>query len=132
MSLRHFKVGPAIAVTDMHRAREFYEGGLDLGVQDEGSGEWVVYGCGEGSTLMVYLSPDHAGKSTATLAGWEVEDLDQEMKVLRDNGVEFASYDQADGIKTDENGVYESDDGMRVCWVQDPDGNTFAINEGMD
>lgn len=132
MSLKHFRIGPTIAVTDMDRAREFYESGLDLGVQEEGQGEWVLYGCGEGSTLMVYLSPEHAGKSTATMAGWEVDDLDLEMEALREKGIEFASYDQADGIRTDKNGIFESEEGMRVCWVQDPDGNTFAINQGTE
>jgi hypothetical protein len=31
---------------------------------------------GGGTMMHVYLSPEHAGKSTATLAGWGVDDVE--------------------------------------------------------
>ena len=68
MGLSKYKVAAGLAVSDMDRAREFYEGKLDLSVGID-SGDNVQYQCGEGSVIHVYLSPEHAGKSTATLAG---------------------------------------------------------------
>ena len=67
MSLSGYKVVAGLAVSDMERAREFYEGKLGLSVAID-SGDNVAYRCAEGSVLHVYLSPDHAGSSAATLA----------------------------------------------------------------
>ena len=68
MGLSRYRVGAGLAVSDMDRAREFYEGKLGLLVGID-SGDNVQYRCAEGSVIHVYLSPEHAGKSTATLAG---------------------------------------------------------------
>ncbi len=68
MGLSEYKVAVAVAVSDMDRAREFYEGKLGLLVGID-SGNNLQYRCGEGSVMHVYLSPEHAGKATATLAG---------------------------------------------------------------
>ena len=67
MGLSRYKVAAGLAVSDMDRAREFYEGklGLSVGIN---SGDNVQYRCAEGTVFHVYLSPEHAGKSTATLA----------------------------------------------------------------
>ena len=74
MGLSRYKVAAGLAVSDMDRAREFYEGKLGLSVGID-SGDNVQYACAEGTVLHVYLSPEHAGKSTATLAGWGVDDV---------------------------------------------------------
>jgi catechol 2,3-dioxygenase-like lactoylglutathione lyase family enzyme len=68
MSLSKYKVAAGLAVSDMDRAREFYEGKLGLSVGID-SGDNLQYRCAEGTVIHVYFSPDHAGKSTATLAG---------------------------------------------------------------
>ena len=67
MVLSNYKVGAGLAVSDMYRAREFYEGKLGLSVSID-SADNVQYRCAEDSVLHIYLSPEHAGKSTATLA----------------------------------------------------------------
>ena len=71
MGLSWYKVGAGLAVSDMNRAREFYEAKLGLSVSID-SGDNVQYRCAEGTVMHVYLSPEHAGKSTATLVGWDV------------------------------------------------------------
>jgi catechol 2,3-dioxygenase-like lactoylglutathione lyase family enzyme len=68
-SLSRYKVAAALAVSDMNRARDFYEDKLSLSASID-SGENLQYRCAEGSVIHVYLSPEHAGKATATLAGW--------------------------------------------------------------
>jgi catechol 2,3-dioxygenase-like lactoylglutathione lyase family enzyme len=124
MGLSDSRVEAVLAVSDLERARRFYEDGLGLAPGDEEE-QAVRYSCGEGTRLFVYLSPENAGKSPATIAGWFVEDLDRTMEELESRGVRFEQYDQP-GLKTDERGVFAAGD-FRAAWVKDPDGNTMAI-----
>ena len=126
MSLGDFKVEAGVAVSDLERAREFYEGRLGL-EPDEEEPELVRYRCGGGTRIFVYLAPDNAGKTTATVAGWFVDDLDALMAELGTAGVGFEHYDQP-GLKTDDRGVFEAGP-FRAAWFTDPDGNTFAITQ---
>lgn len=127
MGLSDCRVEAALAVSDLDRARRFYENGLGLSPGDEEQGVGVRYPCAEGTALFVYLAPDNAGRSTATLAGWSVDDLDATMEQLASRGVEFEQYDQP-GLATDERGVFDAGD-FRAVWVKDPDGNTMAITQ---
>jgi catechol 2,3-dioxygenase-like lactoylglutathione lyase family enzyme len=125
MGLGEYRVAAAIAVSDMDRARGFYEGRLGLLVGTD-SGDNVAYRCGEGTVIHVYLSPDHAGKATATLAGWYVDDIEVVVDELTSTGVTFERYDEGP-ITTDEKGIATFDGGAKVAYFKDPDGNTLSI-----
>ena len=125
MSLSKYKVAAGIAVSDMYVAREFYEGKLSLLVSID-SGNNVQYRCGEGSVMHVYLSPEHAGKSTATLTGWGVDDIEMVVEELASKGVVFERYDEGP-ILTDEKGIASFEGGAKVAYFKDPDGNTHSI-----
>jgi catechol 2,3-dioxygenase-like lactoylglutathione lyase family enzyme len=127
MGLKDSQVEPAIAVSDLHRARAFYEDQLGLEPGDEEPDVSVRYPCGGGTRLFVYLSAENAGRSPATLAGWFVDDLDATMDELASRGVAFERYDQP-GLRTDDRGVFDAG-GFRAAWVRDPDGNTLAISQ---
>lgn len=129
MSLSDYKVGCSVAVADIEGCRKFYEEKVGLTVDETLGDQMTTYSCGGDTTLSIYKSPDHAGKATGTLAGWGVPDLDAEMADMRSRGVEFMSYDGKDGPPTDENDVF-THGSMRVAWFQDPEGNTYAINQG--
>lgn len=127
MSLSRYKVRTSIAVSDIARAAEFYQGKLGLRAavdQDDGS---RIYECGGDTSLHVYVSPAHAGKAPATLATWIVSDLEEVVDELRSHGVIFERYDDP-ALTADENGIHELGDG-RVAWFKDPDGNTFALEQ---
>lgn len=126
MSLSESKVTATIAVSDLDRARKFYEGklGLSPGGGSE-SAQVAVYGCGDGSELLVYVS-EHAGKATATVATWNVDDIERTVDELSAKGVEFERYEEP--IETDERGILRSEEGD-VAWFKDPDGNTIAVGE---
>jgi catechol 2,3-dioxygenase-like lactoylglutathione lyase family enzyme len=126
MGLKDCIVGPAAAVSDLATARRFYEQQLGL-VPGEEEEQGVRYPCAEGTAIFIYLSPENAGSSTATIAGWVVEDLDRTMDDLASRGVVFERYDQP-GLKTDERGVFDAGR-FRAAWIKDPDGNTFALNQ---
>ncbi len=128
MSLSNCEVVTVLATADMERAREFYERKLGLKPRN-GSEDMVGYECGGGTGIAVYRSPDHAGKSTATLAGWSVEGLEQLVEELSSNGVRFEQYDEPP-LVTDGNGIVDFGE-TKVAFFRDPDGNTHALNEGM-
>jgi catechol 2,3-dioxygenase-like lactoylglutathione lyase family enzyme len=128
MSLSVCKVRPSIAVTDISRAADFYERKLGLQAGAEQSDESRIYACGDDTSLHVYVSPTRAGNATATLATWYAPDLDQVVDELASRGVTFERYDDL-VLETNEKGIHELADG-RVAWFKDPDGNSFAIEEG--
>jgi catechol 2,3-dioxygenase-like lactoylglutathione lyase family enzyme len=124
MSLSDSRVEPTIAVSDMAKAKEFYEGKLGLsGGDDQGDGGHT-YPCGGGTGIHVYPSPDNAGKSGATLAGWLVQDVEATVDELTAKGVTFEQYGEP--FNTDQKGIAKLGD-IVVAWFKDPDGNTLAI-----
>jgi catechol 2,3-dioxygenase-like lactoylglutathione lyase family enzyme len=125
MHLTEGRVAAAIAVSDMDRARGFYEGTLGLSASRELPDGSVIYQCGGGTGILVYPS-GFAGTNQATYAGWEVEDFDGAMEELRGKGVTFEEYDFP-GLKT-ENGVAEFGPGFKGAWFKDPDGNILSLN----
>jgi catechol 2,3-dioxygenase-like lactoylglutathione lyase family enzyme len=125
MGLSRYKVGAGLAVSNMDRAREFYEGKLGLSVSID-SGDNVQYRCAEASVMHVYLSSEHAGKSTATLASWGVDDVERVVEELNTRGVTFERYDEGTTI-TDEKGIATFEGGAKVAYFRDPDGNTLSI-----
>ena len=127
MSLSSNIVRPSIAVSEIDKATEFYEGTLGLSSSEEQSDDSRIYACGGGTSIHVYTSPGSAGAARGTLATWYVEDLGQVVDELGAAGLAFERYDDA-ALTTDEKGIHELADG-RVAWFKDPDGNTFAIEE---
>jgi catechol 2,3-dioxygenase-like lactoylglutathione lyase family enzyme len=121
------RVMTAIPVKDVERARRFYEGVLGLkfagGPRADGSFE---YECGSGSGLFTYPTEENAGKSPATLAAWQVDDIEQTAKALRDRDIALEDYDMP-GLKT-EHGIATLP-GAKAVWFKDPDGNTLNVFE---
>ena len=124
MSLKECKVGTAVPVSDIARAKEFYEETLGLEPDEQGD-DMASYQCGGGTGLFVYVS-EHAGTNKATLAGFEVSDFDAVHTQLKQRGVTFEQYDEGD-VKTNEEGILDSGD-FKVAFFKDPDGNIFSIN----
>jgi catechol 2,3-dioxygenase-like lactoylglutathione lyase family enzyme len=127
MSLNDSQAIAVVAVSDMGRAREFYEGklGLSGGVERPDGG--VRYVCGGGTSVHVYPSPDNAGKSPATLAGFEVDDVETAVDELAAKGVVFEQYDFG-SLKTNEKGIAQLGDAFSA-WCKDPDGNILSVNQ---
>ncbi len=125
MNLSQARISAQIAVTDMARAREFYEGKLGLS-GDGAAGNTGSYPCGGGTVLSVYESPTHTGKTTATQARWDVDDLDQVVDELTAKGVVFEQY--GDPVPTDSRGILDTGY-SKIAWIRDPDGNTFEISQ---
>jgi catechol 2,3-dioxygenase-like lactoylglutathione lyase family enzyme len=125
MSLSDSPVGAVIAVSDMNRAKEFYEGKLGLSGGEEQPDGGSRYTCGGGTQIHVYPSPENAGKSTATLAGWWVDDVEARVDELTAKGVTFEQYGEP--FNTDEKGIARFEGGYVGAWFRDPDGNILAL-----
>jgi catechol 2,3-dioxygenase-like lactoylglutathione lyase family enzyme len=125
VSLRNARVEPAVPVTDMAKAQEFYETKLGLSEGRPIFDGGITYPCGEGRELHIYPSPASAGKSGGTVAAWEVVDLEKTVDELTANGVSFEHYD-TDRLRTNEKGIAERGE-ERVAWFKDPDGNIHGI-----
>jgi catechol 2,3-dioxygenase-like lactoylglutathione lyase family enzyme len=125
MPLSNHRVGAAVAVSDMSRAREFYEGKLGLTAAGDDADGGRTYECGEGTALHVFPSPTGARASGATVAGWTVDDLERLVDELTADGVTFERYD-GEGITTDDRGIAVFGE-SKSAWFKDPDGNVFAL-----
>ena len=127
MSLSGYPVRASIAVSDLAQSRAFYEGKLGLRAGKQPADDSRLYRCAAGTSLHVSTSAATAGTSTATLATWEVANLEGVVDELVTNGVRFERYDEP--LQTDPRGIHTLADGGKVAWFKDPDGNTFALEQ---
>lgn len=113
----------ALAVSDLQRARDFYEGTLGLELLQEDAGS-VLYKSGS-STVLVYPS-EYAGTNKATAAAWAAgDDFDRVVEDLRGKGVTFERYDDLPGVER-EGDVHLMGD-FKGVWLKDPDGNILSV-----
>ena len=80
------------AVTDMAKARAFYEGSLGLKTNSEFNGEksqsWIEYAIGS-ATLAIGSSPDWKPSESGAAVAFEVDDFDATVASLKKAGVPF-------------------------------------------
>ena len=115
---------PMIAVRDLDRARKFYEDTLGLETRDEWGGEGVTLKSGD-TTINVYRS-EFAGTNKATALTFDVDDIDSEVRDLKENGIFLEHYDMP-GLER-QGDVYVAQ-GMKTAWFKDPDGNILSLIE---
>src|SRR3954464_13967882 len=102
-----------IPVSDVPRARRFYEGILALPVKEEYAGG-VIYRCGGTEVFMYHTS--NAGTSKASQAYWTVADVEAEVNDLKARGVTFEEYDFPG--QTMKNGI-STGGGAKTAWFKD-------------
>ena len=116
---------PMIAVRDLDRARKFYEETLGLEAKEEMGGE--VLTVKSGSTPITVYRSEFAGTNKATALTFDVDDLESEVRDLKDKGVAFEHYDM-EGLTRDGD-IYRGEN-MKTAWFKDPDGNILSLFEG--
>ena len=106
-----------IPVTDMKRARAFYEGVLGLSAAEEMmGGQWVEYDLGNNTLAIANVGPQWTPSDQGTGAALEVDDFEGAVKWLKDQRVSFVVE------------AYESPC-CRMAIIQDPDGNNIVIHK---
>ena len=106
------------AVTDMPRARSFYEGALGLKpttVSDTQNGQWVEYSFGP-HAIAIGSAPGFKPSPDGCSAALEVEDFDAAVAHVRASGAKF----RLEPLQTPV---------CRMAMVFDPDGNSICIHK---
>jgi len=112
-----------IPVSDVSRARRFYEKTVGLRPKEEYAGG-VIYECGGAEVFMYPTS--NAGTSKASQAFWQVEDVEAEVAELKARGVVFEEYDMP-GIKMKDS--IATGGGAKTAWFKDSEGNILAVSQ---
>jgi catechol 2,3-dioxygenase-like lactoylglutathione lyase family enzyme len=124
--LTNARLSAVIPVSDIEASIGFYEGKLGLKMverrDDMPENPEAHFEVG-GTELLLYKSVG-AGQSRHTLAGFDVDDIEDTVAALRDNGVTFEDYDMP-GLKT-EDGIATMGH-VKAAWFKDPDGNIIAV-----
>ena len=106
-----------IPVTNIERARDFFEGGLGLKPSPEfNEGVWIEYEIGSDTLAIGSVGDQWKPSPEGTSAAIEVEDFGAAIKSLKDAGAVFT----AEGIESPV---------CRMAVVQDPDGNKIIIHK---
>ena len=107
----------AIPVTDIKRARSFYEEVLGLKTSDEMmQGRWIEYDVGDNTLAIANVSDTWTPSDQGTGAALEVEDFDEAISRLKDRQVRFA----AEPFETP---------CCHMAVIQDPDGKKLMTHK---
>ncbi len=117
-----------IPASDLKRAREFYAETLGLTPSAEMDGVMLVYKTDGGSSFSVYQT-EYAGQAGHTIAQWHVDDVDEEVRILRAKGVTFEHY-ELPGVTWNDNVASMGDMG-KAAWFRDSEGNVLCIDTGL-
>ena len=116
---------PMLAVKDLDRARRFYEEQLGLDAKEAMDGE--VLEVRSGDTLVNVYRSEFAGTNKATALTFDVDDIGEEVRTLKEKGIFFEQYDMP-GM--DRQGDIYVAEGVKTAWFKDPDGNILSLFEG--
>ncbi len=128
MILSDAPVAACLIADDLDRAKKFYTekvGLKEVEGPDEGG---VLLEAGMGTKIFIYKSDAPRPQNTA--ASFSVSDVLATINELKENGVEFESYDSGP-IKTDENNIAHWGD-LQAAWFKDSEGNIIGINSGKE
>jgi catechol 2,3-dioxygenase-like lactoylglutathione lyase family enzyme len=113
-----------LAVVDLERARQFYEGKLGLPRGERRQDGSVAY---QLQSSILELQPrQEPSHNPYTAVGFEVADIAREVKELEGRGVRFEDYDLPD-LKTVGHICQLGSD--KAAWFKDPDGNILCIHQ---
>ena len=130
--LRQSRVATRLPAQDLERARAFYAEKLGLEPIEQRPGG-LLYECA-GSRFALFHS---AGRASGdhTQMGWEVDDVEAVVDLLRRRGVVFEELDLP-GLRTTDSiahveGNYPSSGGVgeRAAWFRDSEGNILGIGQ---
>jgi catechol 2,3-dioxygenase-like lactoylglutathione lyase family enzyme len=124
--LANSPVAAILPAVDLERAKKFYEEKLGLRPIDAPGPGGAMFECGQGTQLYLYQR-DTATKADHTVAGWQVENIEEVVRALRERGVVFEQYDLP-SLKTDEHGIATMGP-TKSAWFKDTEGNILSIGE---
>ena len=117
-------IGPVIAVRDLDRAREFYEGKLGL-TGEPTPGGWLLHGT-DGTVIYLLPGISDAGSASWPVASFRVSDVRASVRDFRSRGVTFLGRDELP-FALDDDGISADTPGLLVAWMRDPDGSVLTV-----
>ena len=122
--LADYMVAPTLPVVDLERALRFYQDKLGLKVVQMDPSPGAMMQCGKGT--MLYLYQRAATKADHTVAAFNVDNIESEVKELKAKGVVFEEYDMP-GLKT-VNSIATMGS-MKGAWFKDTEGNILGVSQ---
>jgi predicted enzyme related to lactoylglutathione lyase len=125
--LTNSPIRPTIPVIDLDRAKRFYETSLGLRpvpANNDNTSGIAVFECGNGTRMELYQRGP--SKADHTVATFEVSNIEEEVTMLREKGVNFEEYDMLE-IKT-QNGI-ATQGSVKAAWFKDSEGNILCIHQ---
>jgi predicted enzyme related to lactoylglutathione lyase len=112
-----------VPVSDLVRARQFYEG--TLGLEFDDADDYGAMVNSNGTTLRLALVDDTA-RPAFTVLGWRVASIESAVAALSSGGVALHRYE---GMGQDAAGIWRAPSGDRVAWFSDSEGNTLSVTQ---
>jgi catechol 2,3-dioxygenase-like lactoylglutathione lyase family enzyme len=125
--LTNAPVTTMLPVKDLNRAREFYENKLGLkplGLRQDGKFQYASGGGG----ILALFPKDGGTKADHTAVSFQVKNIEQAIKDLKQRGVVFEDYDFP-GLKTENHVCVLGAE--KAAWFKDPEGNYLCIHEDL-
>jgi catechol 2,3-dioxygenase-like lactoylglutathione lyase family enzyme len=110
-----------VAVTDLDRAKRFFQEQLALPLLDE-TPFAIRFGAGRGTQMSVRRGQPNVGQ---TAAHFEVDDIEAVVRELTSRGVTFEEYESPNTTN-----FIAQIGPARAAWFKDPDGNVFGLRDG--
>jgi len=112
-----------VATKDPPRARSFYETTLGLLVIADDPFAIVLDANG---TMLRIQKVQEVMPAPYTALGWRVPDIRSAVQGLGEKGVTFERFGS---FPQNELGIWTADDGTKVAWFKDPDGNLLSLTQ---
>jgi len=111
-----------LVVSDLDRAKKFYEEQLGLTLLEETPFS-CRFGAGKGSQLSIRRGQPPV--SGPTVAHFEVDDVEAQVRDLTAHGVAFEEYEAPKTVN-----FIAQVGPARGAWFKDPDGNVLGVRQG--
>ena len=118
------RISAVVCSTDLERSQAFYETMVGLKLSPETIRNHLLFECGDGTTVLVYVRATHNKADHTQVRFWS-KDVAADVKELADRGVIFDELDMG-ALKTIDH-VLTSPGIGKSAWFKDPDGNTLAL-----
>lgn len=112
-----------IATAHAEEALRFYQDVLGLALVE--NTPFALVFSDAGHMLRIQKVREHV-PAPHTVHGWEVADIEGEIRELASKGVQFLRYERLDQSPL---GVWTSPDGHRVAWFSDPSENNLSLTQ---
>ena len=111
-----------VATVKPDQSRDFYEKVLGLRLESDDPFA-IVFDCA--GTMLRVQKVERFEPHPFTALGWRVENIEEAVRDLEGQGVDFEKYPFVD----DPRGIWTAPGGARIAWFKDPDGNTLSLTE---